>query len=183
MNREKVFEKFRHYWLMDDSFRDLIYSEQWFTPLGTISERLERKILSDPHKDFFLLWYRTCPGGSIKDFIRGLVGQKPVLNQMEFDFGRDLNLDGRLFGLWEDICGEASERVIDYRDWIEFRLYKNDFYFHGRMEAYANKLANESILALSVAEQSAYLLGRDSVLNMKAIRVLLRNLVSVNWKI
>lgn len=178
MTRKKAFEKFRHYWLMDDSFRDLIYSEQWFNLHGSISERLEKKILSGSHKDLFLLWYRTCPGGSIKDFIRGLVGQKPVLNQMEFDFGRDLNLDGRLFGLWEDICGRNGERIIDCRE-----LWKNDFYFHGRMEAYENKLANESILALSVAEQSSYLLGWDSVLNIKAIRVLLRNLVSVNWKI
>ena len=169
MNKNKAFEKFRHYWLLEDEFRGLLYQGHTNRNLTFEFDREQiTKLRSSLYGDFFNIWYCWCAANSLADFLTGLVGREvsSLPTKLFYDWGHSLSLDDKVIFFWNQILERS-----DLQDWL-FNLDKNaqGYFLSGRSDALEGRRARVEILFDSPSEQSLYLLGRDSILNLNHIR-------------
>lgn len=175
MNYNKIKEKFRYYWLMDDGFRGLVYNYFY---------NFQDDLIFGGNVSFYQLLfdnkyheYTYIRGmDSMNDVWSFLVGlsfpsrgnEFQKLNKFElFHLGEKWSLGGKLFDLWNKVVvnDSISSIPIHYPFFLlgQDAVKLNQEYFF------------EKIQELTFDEQSYYLLGRDSILNRDGLEFFLKN--------
>ena len=172
MLKTKICSKFTNYWLVDDEFRGFIYTGFHLKNTNLVCVRPEFSSSNTKYNDFLsdsdfrhVAW----------SFLVGLSfpsrpkEQLTILStEQVYSFGLNLSLNGELPVLWKHLDQNLDQ--------VQMKFIDSVYYYLGRYEVVKNiKPEMEKFSALSDEYKSYYLLGRDSIVNLKLIKSLISN--------